>query len=470
MYKKITDTTATFGLGVPPGRKLLKVTSGQYAGRLVAIMQTSSGDIKCSNADRPYTSWSSLTTIAGDAADQPCDCLMDSEHNVHVVYSEDSSENLVTRKLTFFGGVWSVGPKVTIYSGDPSLYPSVAIETGTKLWVSWTRVSGGLKYVHVKSSSDGGAIWGIGPSDPGDVLTPGASSAYSKILLGPSDIHLIYAHGGLYLSTRSQPIAGGGWTSEYHIATGNAFDQHFDAGFSPDGFLGVAFDHGQLKYREYDGANWGSIVTLDSGGAYFPQMLFNDNVPAVVYLSPLASDQILVKSTTRTTGSFSSPEILDERAKQFDSVTLYDASSSSYADLTGEASSAGTADVYHPNSSAFVKDNGDVAYLGMNQKFRYVKFLLSTVGTGGTVVYSYWDGANWTAFAPAGGNFALDATDKDLLLWEDYTNLPDDWQKKPVSGQTLFWVRIEVASSFATGPVGSQITAASNLQAFVVRR
>jgi hypothetical protein len=43
----------------------------------------------------------------------------------------------------------------------------------------------------------------------------------------------------------------------------------------------VAFDHGQLKYREYDGVNWGSIVTLDSDGGDFPQMLFNDNVPAV---------------------------------------------------------------------------------------------------------------------------------------------------------------------------------------------
>lgn len=470
MHKKITDTTGSYGLGMPPGRKLLKVASGQYAGRLVAIMQTSAGNIKYSYADRPYTSWSSLTTIASDAADQPCDCVMDSNGHIHVVYSENSTEYLVTRKLVFSGGVWNVGSKVTIYNGHPSLYPSVAIETGGKLWVSWTRVPSGVLYVHVKSSTDSGATWGTGPSDSGDALTAGASSAYSKVLVGPNDIYVIYANGGLYFSIRSQPIGGGSWTSEYHIATGTAFDQHFDAAFSSDSFLGVTFDHGQLKYREYDGINWGSIVTLDSDGGNFPQMLFRDNVPAVVYLSSLASDQVLVKYTTRTTGSFSTPAVLDERAKQFDSVTLYDASSSSYADLTSEAGSGATADVYHPNSSVLVEDSGDIVYLGMDQKFRYVKFLLSTAGAGGTVVYSYWDGSNWTAFTPAGGAFALDATDKDLLLWNDYVSIPDDWQKKLVNGQTRFWVKIEVDSSFTTGPVGSQITAASDLQAFIVRR
>lgn len=470
MQKKITETTGDYPLGFPPERKLLKVAFGQYIGRLVAIMQTTAGDIKYSYADKPYTSWSSLTTIASDAADQPCDCVMDSNGDIHVVYSESSTEYLVTRKLTFSGGVWNVGSKVTIYNGTPSLYPSIAIETGGKLWVSWTRVSGGVRYVHVKSSTDGGATWGTGPSDSGDQLTAGASSAYSKIMVGSNDIYVIYANGGLNLSIRSRPIGGGTWTTEYNIATGTGFDQHFDAAFSSDGSLGVAFDHGELKYREYDGSNWGSVVTLDSNGGDFPQILFDDNVPVIVYLSPLASGQILVKYTTRNTGSFSTPAVLDERAKQFDAVILYDASSSSYADLTAAAASAATADVYHPDSGVLVKDSGDVIYLGMDQKFRYVKFLLSTAGSGGTVVYSYWDGSNWKGFTPAGGAFALDATDKDLLLWDDYSSMPDDWQKKPLSGQTRFWVKIGVDSAFGAGPVGSQITAASDVQAFIVRR
>ncbi len=470
MKNKITTTTGSYGLGIAPGRKLLKVASGQYIGRLVAIIQTTAGDIKYSYADRPYTSWSSLTAVASDAADEPCDCLMDSDGYIHVVYSENSTEYLVTRKLTFTGGVWNVGSKVTVFNGNPSLYPSIALETEGKLWVGWTRVNGGVRYIHVKSSTDGGATWGTGPSDSGDQLTAGASLAYSKVMVGTNDIYVIYANGGLNLSIRSRPISGGSWTTEYNIATGIGFDHHFDAAFSSDGSLGVAFDYGQLKYREYDGINWGSIVTLDSDGGDFPQMLFNNNVPVIIYLSSLASDQVLVKYTTRDTGSFSTPAVLDKRAKQFDSVISYDTSSSSYTDLTSAAASAATADVYHPNSGVLVKENGDATYLGMDQKFRYVKFLLSTAGSGGTVVYSYWDGSNWKGFTPAGGAFVLDATDKDLLLWDDYESMPEDWQKKLVNGQTRFWVKIEVDSNFSTGPVGSQITAASDIEAFIVRR
>jgi hypothetical protein len=289
-------------------------------------------------------------------------------------------------------------------------------------------------------------------------------------MVGANDIHVVYTNGGLNVSIRSRPISGGSWTTEYNIATGIGFDEHFDAALSFDGSLGVVFDFGQLKYREYDGNNWGTIVTLDSDGGDFPQLMFNDNVPVILYLSSLAAGQILLKYTTRSTGSFSPPAVLDKRARQFDSVLLYDASSSNYADLTAAAASATTADVYHPDSSVFVKDSGDTAYLGMDQTFRYVKFLLSTAGSGGTVVYSYWDGSNWQAFTPAGGSYAFDATDKELLLWDDYESIPVDWQKKLLSGQTRFWVKIEVISAFTTGPVGSQITAASDVQALIVRR
>ncbi|MEW5993953.1 MAG: hypothetical protein AB1744_06110 [Candidatus Zixiibacteriota bacterium] len=470
MKTKITQTTAAHGLGHPAGRKLLRIESGDYAGRLVAVVQTAAGDIKFTYADKPYTSWSALTLIAVDAADEPCDCVMDNDHNIHVVYTEVTTQNLVTRKLTFSGGTWSVGAKVTIYNGSASLYPSIAIEAGGKLWVSWTRVSGGLHYVHVKSSTDDGATWGSGPSDAGDALTAGASSAYSKTIVGADDVHVIYTDGGLNISIRSIPIAGGSWTSEYNIATGTQFDRHFDAALSTEGVLGVVFDHGTLKYREYNGDAWSTTVTLDPDGGDFPQIVFTNNVPAIVYLSPQASDQILTKYTIRSTGAFSTPAILDNRAKEFDSVMLYDASSATFADLTGAAASSAAADVFHPDSGVLLQDACDVVYLGMDDKFRYIKSLLSTAGSGGTVVYSYWDGSNWKAFTPASGPFNLDTTDKDLALWEDYDGIPGDWQKLFVNSVFRFWIKIEVNAAYSVGPVGSQITAMTDLKALVVRR
>ncbi len=470
MQTKITETTGAYGLGLPPGRKLLRITSGQYAGRLLAVLQTSAGDIKYSYADQPYTSWSELVAVAVDAVDAPFDCAMDDSGNVFVVYSETTSNRLVVRKLTFAGGIWNVGSKITVYDGDPSLYPSLAAESTGRLWVSWTRISAGLHYIQAKSSTDSGATWGAGTSDPGDTLTGGASSAYAKILVGLNDVFVVYADGGLKLSLRSLPVDGGTWTAPYDLAAGTQFDQHFDAAASADGLLGVVFDRGSLQYREFNGEIWSAAVTLDPDGGDYPQLFFDGTLPAIVYLSSLAADQLLVKYTIRATGSFSEPAVLDARAKTFDAVTAYDASSATYADLTDAAASATPGDVVHPQSGFLVENSGDSIYLGMDRKFRYVKFRMSTAGSGGCVVYSYWDGSNWIAFTPAGGSFALDAPDRDLLLWEDYHSMPDDWQKKTIDGRPYFWVKIEVHTSFSIGAIGSQLTAASDLKALVIER
>ncbi len=470
MEKKITATTGSFGLGHPPGTKLFKVPSGEYAGRMLALMQTAAAELAYAYADAPYTSWSSPVTIAADSADLPFDGVMDGDGNVHLVYSEQTTEYLVSRKLTFTGGVWNVGSKVTVYNGGISRYPSLTRESGGTLWVSWTRVNGSLHYVHAKSSTDGGTTWGGGASDSGEQLTSGGSSAYSKILIRQTNVSVVYTNGGLNLSHRSRPLSGGSWTAEETIVDSTGLDFHFDAACASNGILGVVFDDGELKYREHDGTSWGSLVTLDADGGDSPQLLFNDSVPAVVYLSSLASEQNLFKYTTRESGSFSTPEELDSAAKQFDAVLLYHATTATYADLTTAAGDASTADVYHPDSNALARDSHDVVYLGMEHPFRHITWRLSTAGSGGTVVYSYWDGTNWQAFTPAGGNYHLDATEKQLLLWEDDAALPNDWQKKTIDGKTLFWVKVEVDTAFGTAPVGSRITACTNRKAVSLRR
>ncbi|MFQ5500337.1 MAG: hypothetical protein ACE5FH_11770, partial [Candidatus Zixiibacteriota bacterium] len=420
-------------------------------------------------ADRPYTSWSQPITVAADSANTPCDCVIDSSGNIHIVYIELSTAYLVTKKLTLSGGTWTVGSKVTIRT-HVAAYPSVAIETGGKLWVAWIRVSGGFHYVHVKSSSDDGATWGSGSADDGDILTAGASSAFCRALIGSSDVHVIYTDAGIELSIKSLPLSGGSWSSEYQIATGVAFDEHFDAGIAGDGALGVAFDNGQLRYREYDGNNWGAIIVIDSNGADFPQLSFNESMPVVTYLSSLAADQIQLMYSMRDTAGFSAPAALDMRARQFDSVLLWEASTGGYVDATAAAASAATADIYHSSSSALVLGTGDTMYLGMNEKFRYVKFLLSTAGSGGTISFTYYDGSNFRGFTPAGGSFNLDSTNKDLVLWDDFDSVPVDWQKNVIDGTPRFWVKIEVTSTYSTGPVGSQITAIPDAQALIVRR
>ncbi len=471
MQKKITESTAAYPVGLPPGRKLLKVAAGQYRGRLVAITQTAAGDIKYSWADRPYVNWSTPVTIASDAADQPCDSLIDTNGNIHLVYSETSTNYLVTKKLSFSGGSWSTGSKVTIYNVNESYYPSVTIEDGGALWVSWSRLTSGSYYLHAKSSTDSGATWGTGPTDGGDVLTNGVTALFAKTVIGTSDIFVVYGHGGSTLSIRSRPISGGSWTSAVDLASSASnFDEHFDVAVSDNGLLAVVYDQAALKYREFDGAVWSAVVDLDSSEGNSPQLMFNANVPVVVYLSEYASGQEQLMYTSRETGSFGSPQPLDPGAGLFDEVLAYDTSSSSYDNLTTAASSAATADVYHSSSSSLIKELGDAVYFGMDRKFRYLRILLSTVGVGGTLTYSYWDGANWIAFTPAGGGYDFDSSDRELLLWNDYDGAPGGWQKEALEDDERYWVNIQVSTTFTTGPVGSQITSISDVGAIIVRR
>jgi len=470
MQKKITETSSIAGLGDPVGRKLFKVSGGQYSGRLAAIVQTGSNDIKLAWADRPYSAWSEWQSVADDCEEGAFDCLMDSAGNIHVVYSEQSTLYLVTKKLLFSGGVWTVGSKVTIYNGSGCYYPSINIEPAGDLWVGYSRFISPNKQVYVKSSSDGGASWGSGSSDPGAQLSATAIYAYSKVVMGLNDIHVIYTLGGTQLSIRSRPLAGGDWSSAYTIASGSSLTYNFDAAVGPDGLLAVVFGHEDLQYREYDGSNWGAVITLDSGSKESPQVLFRQNIPVVVYLDTWAGTQKIIKYTDRQTGVFSAPEILDNHARFFDGVILYDKISENYADRTDQAQSTTTADVYHPSSGCLVKSSGDMIYLGMDDRFRYLEFALSTPGSGGTVGYSYWDGANWKAFTPSGDNAYLDAAGVALVLWSDYAGFPADWQKKIVNGENRFWVKIEVASAYTTGPVADRIAAVSFVEKIIFRR
>lgn len=106
----------------------------------------------------------------------------------------------------------------------------------------------------------------------------------------------------------------------------------------------------------------------------------------------------------------------------------------------------------------------------MNNRFRYMKALLSSVSSGGTVFYSYWDGTTWKTFTPTGGAFPFDAVSKDLLLWPDYTSIPSDWQAVAVNGVSAYWIKVEALTTFTNGPIGSQITTYSDLQGLCVRR
>ncbi|MDF1544482.1 MAG: hypothetical protein P1R58_05200 [bacterium] len=470
MLKKITETTATYGLGSPPGRRLHRILSGPYNGRQVALMLTSASELKYSYADAPYLSWSTPVSISTGLNDAPFDSYITDNGDIHVAYTTETNLYLETRKLTFSSGSWSVGSAVTIFNVNPCANPSIAGETGGKLWVAWSRDVSGTKTLCAKSSSDDGATWGTGSTDTGDVLTAGSSAVYPKLLIGATRIDLVYVDGISSLLYRSRAITDSNWGSADTVASGSTLDSHFDAAISGSGLLGVVYDQAQLNFREYDGSNWGAVEVLDNESTLFPQIIYVEAVPFVIYYISESSEQLLAKQTSRSGGSFAIPQVLDSRSSYFDSITLYDSSAAAYSDQTANGASGSTADFYHPSSGRIIDAAGDLLYLGGDRKFRYLYIILSTVGSGGTLSYSYFDGINWKAFAPSGGAFGFDSAEKRLLLWDDFDSVPSDWQKNTVNGSNRYWVRIEVISSFTTAPIGTQLTSISDIHSISVRR
>jgi hypothetical protein len=97
--------------------------------------------------------------------------------------------------------------------------------------------------------------------------------------------------------------------------------------------------------------------------------------------------------------------------------------------------------------------------MGMDHKFNLAKIILSTGGIAGEVCWQYWNGQSWTNFTPYSGTYHLDSQDKMVILWQDLSSVPSDWQRCPVNLVSEFWVRILVTTGFTTAPVGTQITA-----------
>jgi hypothetical protein len=96
--------------------------------------------------------------------------------------------------------------------------------------------------------------------------------------------------------------------------------------------------------------------------------------------------------------------------------------------------------------------------------------VLSTAGTGGTVVWEYFDGEDWSQFTPDSGAIHFDSADNLVYLWEDSDAVPSDWQISKVNNYSAYWIRIRVATAFSTKPVGTQIVAATKCDDFALVR
>lgn len=93
-------------------------------------------------------------------------------------------------------------------------------------------------------------------------------------------------------------------------------------------------------------------------------------------------------------------------------------------------------------------------YIGMCQPFEQVKFLLSTLGVGGTYTWQFWNGSAWTTFSVTDGTAGF--VQNGAVSWSIAART--GWVPNAVNGSTLYWVRVLMASTPSTNPLIGSLT------------
>jgi hypothetical protein len=472
MQKLIDTVNSFYATGIDPQAKIFKLGFGQYQDRAVVIYPQTPSRLVYVWADPPYLDWSDPAELAADSADYPPSAHMDSSGNVYLAYTQQSSLNLLTLKMTFSQGCWTAGAVNVICNVGENYFPSMIEDSGGRLWVSWTHYDPETEryLVHSKTSQDDGATWGTGPSDPGISLTNGTASCFSQLLFQSPYVHCFYSDDSTLLAYRSHHIQSSGWDPQQNLYSGSQVDYRFCADLSADNRVGIVFPGSSaVLYREFDGSNWTGVLTVDICSPLSVAVKFLGSIPYVFFVKSEGEGQNQLFYSYKDGSSFASALVFELGQKTFDRLFCYDDSAASrYTERTAEAADTTPADVFHPSSGGLVKDLDDALYLGMAVRFNQTAIVLSTAGIGGQVSWQYWDGQAWTDFSPQSGAYHLDSQQKIVVLWPDLSSVPNDWQMCPVNGESQFWVRLLGIVPFSTAPVGTQITALSQAESLKV--
>ncbi len=463
MQKLLDTSPALYPTGLSTQRKIFRVPSGVYAGRAAALYQKTAGTIALVFADPPFATWSVTQNVVTDSADLPFSATMDKDGNIYVVYTQATTLALLMVKLSFANGSWTVGTVRQVLTADSNYYPVIIKDRTDRLWAVWTRFASADSkyYLQAKSSINDGAIWGSGATDIGTTLTSGVTSpVYGQVEIFNDRVYAFYTDGGTKLANRYFPILGSLWAAEEILATGTGFDSNFALRASADGKLGVAYvSSSGLFYREFEGTVWSGALPIDTGGSA-PLLVFPSGKPTVLYLKTFGTAQDQIVYSQKGESGFGAAVPLFTVEAAFAKVFVYDASATTkFQDKTAEASSTTAGDVLHSTSGAMLKDVGDALYLGAEEPFHFFRVIHSVAGAGGVVTYSYWNGSEWTVFVPNSGNYNFTDSGAGVYLWLDKSQIPADWHRASVSGSVKYWLKIDVATAFSTGPVGTQLSA-----------
>jgi len=464
MLKLLDTSSAAIPTGVSPQRKLFRLKTGPYADRLVCLYNKSSSNLSFTWADPPYTNWLEPVALITDSADYPVGACIDSAGNIYVIYAQQTTLNLKFIRLAFYAGGWVTGSPVTVLNTGLAYYPVIARNNDGHLWCGYAHYDNVKEEfaIRVKSSTDSGQTWGSGPTDIGTILSAESSEMpYICLNFIGNDLYAVYSEVRSNLYFRKYASGGPGWISAVLLLAGDYIDSEFDCAVSSDMKLGIAIcpsPAGRVYFREYDGVNLSGLIEAASVSGRAPQLTYKVNKPYIFFAEDIGNGYFIPRCAYRDGESFESVALI-RGIGYFDSVLLYDSVSQTYDDKTEEAGSADSADVFHSSTAGLLLSQNDCVYLGMNEKFYCLATVLSTAGSGGTVVWEYFNGKAWESFVPQSGGYNFSELNQLVYFWQDLESAPAEWQINSVNSIANFWIRVRVTDAFTVAPVGSRLLA-----------
>ena len=467
MHKLIDTSTASIPTGVSPQRKLLRLDYGVYAGRLACLYGKSSSEIEFCWADYPYNNWSAPVTLRNDSADYPISACIDRDGNIYVAYIKQTTLDIVFFKMAFSAGTWYVSSPITVLNVESAYYPVLARSESGKFWYAFAYYDSTAEDYHIRiKSSDTGTTWGTGPSDIGTELSGSSGEMpYANLNFMGNDLYAVYSLNRSNLYFRRRDGINGSWDSAVTLLSSSYIDSEFDCAVSDNQKLGIAVcpsSADAVYYREYDGVSLSGLYQVESEQAQAPQILFNRNMPFVFYAKSIGNNRFLPCYAYKDGESFTNSNLVNG-ISLCHRVFLFDNSSDSFEDKTTAAANTNTADVYHSSSNALIDAVDDCLYIGMEEKFYCLSIILSTTGSGGAVVWEYFDGEDWQSFTPESVGYEFNDLSETIYFWNDLDSVPDDWQSNIVNYKQYFWIRVRTTSAFTISPVGTQIIAVPSL-------
>ncbi|MHA1975069.1 MAG: hypothetical protein ACTSW1_18940, partial [Candidatus Hodarchaeales archaeon] len=266
------------------------------------------------------------------------------------------------------------------------------------------------------------------------------------------------------------------WTSEALVGSINCNSgfMHSVVGTTDGKIFATCYDSTEgIVFSNYNGSEWTSISGLDSSFATYAGIkvatdgtnvwiIYIDDDGVVDGVDDIGKLSYIKGVPPYTLSDFdSTPTPLITEDDFMNQVWVYDSSSGLYIDETIDAESVDTGDI------TLVEEVGDLIYFGADNKYRTVNMTGSVNGSGGTVVWEYWDGDSWELITIVGSDNPNFTSCTSSSVCGITFNSPSDWAKIQIntdSSPGYYYTRARVTTNYSTIPVGTQFRGMPNFE------